>query len=401
MLSKITTLFLKIFTLPFWYIQKILPRDKKLWVFGAWAGHGYADNAKSVYEYILVNENKIKAIWITRNKNVFNKLKSIGYPVAMANSFKGFYYCLKAGVVFINNHPKDLNTLAINGAIQIWLWHGLMMKQIGQDARKFCADTNGVKIKLKQILQQLFYPELSYNPNFVINTSDFFTPYFCSAFKLNPTDVLITGYPRNDVLFTNTTERLIKELDEKFHHPIKIMYMPTWRDALYKENKPFNPFKSNDFSLSEFLRVLNEKNAVFLNKSHNFEKKIKYSNMTERFINLNNDQFTDLYLLIKDIDILITDYSSVYFDFLLTGKPIILAPFDYDTYITKSRPLYYDYYKEIEGIKVKNWSELIDVIKNEKYFNPSQQTISKFHTYQDNKSSQRVVEKVKRIVNVK
>ncbi|HHU55320.1 MAG TPA: hypothetical protein GXZ48_01320, partial [Acholeplasmataceae bacterium] len=73
----------------------------------------------------------------------------------------------------------------------------------------------------------------------------------------------------------------------------------------------------------------------------------------------------------------------------------------YDTYISKSRPLYYDYYKEIEGIKVKNWSELIDVIKNEKYFNPSQQTISKFHTYQDNKSSQRVVEKVKRIVNVK
>ena len=401
MINKIVILLLKIFTLPFWYIQKLIPRNKKCWIFGAGSGMMYFDNSKWLFEYVLKNEKNINAIWITRSKEIFKKLSNENKPVLMTNSLKGILTSLKAGVVFINNTPKDVNSRTINGSLQIWLWHGLMMKKIGKDARLFSKEQNGYKTKLFQIIQELIYPELSYNPDYVINTSEFFSPFFSSAFKLPKEKILLTGYPRNDALFSNDEEPLIKDINIRFDNPRKIIYLPTWRDSLYNKGMSFNPFNSYDFDLSLFMTILEETNSIFLNKGHYFESKnIGITSTSKRFINLDNNKYSDLYKLIKDVDVLITDYSSVYFDFILTGKPVILAPFDYKNYTTKSRPLYYDYFIEIDGIKASNWNELFEILKNSSYYKTSNQTIQKFHCYIDNLSSKRVVETTKQLLKI-
>jgi len=96
---------------------------------------------------------------------------------------------------------------------------------------------------------------------------------------------------------------------------------------------------------------------------------------------------------------LITDYSSVYFDFLLTDRPIIFAPFDYDSYIAKDRELYYDYDKVTPGPKCKDWDEVLDWIEKFKT-NPSlyqkerAKAKDKFHKYKDNKNSRRVFKEI-------
>lgn len=389
----------KIFTLPFWYIQKIIPRNKSIWLFGAGSGMLYFDNAKWLYEYVLSNKKSINAIWITRNKDIYKKLKGEDKPVYLTNSLKGIYYSLKAGVIFINNHPKDVNCRAINGALQIWLWHGLMMKQIGEDARLFSKQKNGFKTKLFQLFQAYIYPELSYRPDYIINTSEFFTPFFGSAFKLPPDNVLLTGYPRNDGLFSSDKEPIISELDDRFDHPIKVLYLPTWRDSLFNKRSSFNPFTSYGFNESQFLEILGAANTVFLFKGHNFQNIDMNEHMIHaRFIDLNEHVYSDLYKLIKDVDVLITDYSSVYFDFLLTGKPVILAPFDLEKYTTQSRPLYYDYFKEIEGVKASNWSEVFDIMRDRSYYKPTDEAVKKFHNYKDNLSCKRVTEKVIQLI---
>ena len=102
----------------------------------------------------------------------------------------------------------------------------------------------------------------------------------------------------------------------------------------------------------------------------------------------------------KDADILITDYSSVYFDFILTGKSVILAPFDFHSYTNQSRPLYYDYFKVIEGIKAHDWLEIFEILKDNSYYNTSNQTIMKFHLYLDNQSSKRIIETSKKLVEL-
>ena len=275
-----------------------------------------------------------------------------------------------------------------------------MMKQIGEDARLFSQMNNRKMTKILQFIKKTIYPELLYRPDYVINTSDFFTPFFRTAFNLPKEKILLTGYPRNDVLFSNEQEPLIKDINIRFNNPRKIIYLPTWRDSLYNKGKSFNPFNSYGFNISVFSDILEKTNSIFLYKGHNFESKHFNVTGSERFLNLDNSKYSDLYKLIKDIDILITDYSSVYFDFILTGKPVILAPFDFQTYTTLSRPLYYDYYKEIEGIKAFNWIELFEILKDNSYYNISNQTIKKFHHYIDNLSSKRVTEISKQLLEV-
>lgn len=401
MLVKAITLFFKIFTLPFWYLQRLFPRNKKLWLFGAGEGFLYSDNSKWLFEYAIENKKGYRSIWITRNKDVFKKLKREKKPVVMTNSLKGIYYSLRAGVLFLTNSPKDFNTRAINGAYQIWLWHGVMMKQIGIDANRFSYSKLNFKGKVLREIVKLIFPEYIYKPDFVINTSDYFTPFFCSAFNLSSDKVLITGYPRNDIIFTEKKDSFVKLIDAKYQNPFKILYLPTWRKTSYGSEDRFSPFHSFNFSLQDFLQFLEINNAVFLNKSHYFDKGNPLLNAQEtRFINLENDQISDLYLVLKDVDLLITDYSSVYFDFLLTGKPVILAPFDYESYISNSRPLYYDYFKEIEGIKASNWVELLEILKNKNYYSVSPATVRKFHKHPDRESSRRVIEVITDYLNI-
>lgn len=401
MIGKITTLLLKIVTLPFWYIQRLFPRDKKIWLFGAGSGMLYFDNAKWLYEFTLRNEKPINAIWITRSKEIYNKLTNENKPVLMTNSLKGILTSLRAGVVFINNTPKDVNSRAINGSLQIWLWHGLMMKQIGEDARLFSREKNGKMTKALQFIQETIYPELSYRPDYVINTSDFFTPFFSSAFNLPREKILLTGYPRNDALFSDGQDQLIEEINKKFNNPRIIIYLPTWRDSHFNIGKSFNPFNSYGFDITVFLGILEDTNSVFLNKGHNYESKdVNITGLSDRFINLNRCKYSDLYKLIKDVDLLITDYSSVYFDFILTGKPVVLAPFDFHSYTTESRPLYYDYFEEIEGVKASDWIELFEILKSNSYYNTSSQTIKKYHLYLDNLSSDRVIETTKNLIEL-
>jgi CDP-glycerol glycerophosphotransferase len=85
-----------------------------------------------------------------------------------------------------------------------------------------------------------------------------------------------------------------------------------------------------------------------------------------------------------------TDYSSVYFDFIITKKPVILAPFDYEEYLSTARGHYFSYFDEMEGVIAKNWDDIIDIIKKEKYFKISEKKIDLFDRYNDGNSCEKL-----------
>jgi len=89
-----------------------------------------------------------------------------------------------------------------------------------------------------------------------------------------------------------------------------------------------------------------------------------------------------------------TDYSSVYFDFIATRKPVILAPFDYDDYIKNSREHYFDYWKEMEGMKTEDWKEALEILTMEKYYTVGEETVKKFAEFNDGKSCEKVFEMI-------
>ena len=342
------------FFIPFWYLIKLFPRDENIWVFGSWFGDRFSDNPKVLFEYSLNQKNdNIKCVWLTNNNSVYLEHKNSYVYFFKKWSLKGIWYSLRAKKIIFSSGKVDVNPFFINGAITINLWHGAPMKKIGLDNKL-------VFNKYINILKIYIYPFIyEYNINYILSTSKIFDEKLSKAFNVRKENVLKFGYPRNDIFFKYSYKNsIIKKIDKEFNSPLKIMYLPTFRDG-GDNNELFNNYGFNPLTLNNYLEKIN---SIFIIKGHYASNSINFEKQYSRIINLENYENVDVNLILKNIDILLTDYSGAYFDFLLTKKPIIFTSFDFDEYITKRRELYFDYHTIISGPVAKNWSEVINCI---------------------------------------
>lgn len=395
-LARIYKAFLVLPRLLFWYSERIIPRSNKKWVFGSWFGEKYSDNSRAMYEYVLKEMPHIKALWLTGNRSVYYRLKQENKPVALLSSIKGKLFSLTAKIAFVTVERNEVNGFYLNGAKIVWLYHGMVIKCIMEDEKRFLTDGSNDKRNIKNKLVSLLLPyDKDYNVGSIIVTSDFFRPYFASAFKVSDDVIWADGYPRNDILFSNESEDIILKYRQLYPTAKFIIHMPTHRLHGLK-GKPFNPFDDYGFDSVKFYRALDDGDYVYFYKGHFYDSNSNVGLCNDRFVTITDQDFDILYRLVKDMDILITDYSSIYFDFLLLQKPIILTPFDYDEYITNERPLYYDYKENIIANTVYNWDELINLLNSQMFIEPNDDLINKFHRNRDGLSSKRIVEDIEK-----
>lgn len=376
-----------------WEIERIIPRNKKKWVFGAWFGDRYTDNSRAIYEYIIKNLPQIKAMWLTRNEDVYNRLKKEGKPVEYLSSWKGRCFALTSKIAFVTVSDIEVNGLFLNGARMVRLWHGMPLKHIGRDQR---IDAFGEAYYhpplLKRIYKGIVKRYTTQKNDCVLVTGNFFSPFFQTSFNVSENKVWNDGYPRNDELFSSVTEPIVTQYKEKYPHSKFIIFMPTHRTT-GPGGATFSPFDGFGFNQKAFFDLLEQKNLVFFYKGHFFDTTAKVDLSNERFVRVNDDMFDVLYRFVKDMDILITDYSSIYFDYLLLSKPIILTPFDYEDYIHNQRHLYFDY-DSLEAVKAYNWDQLMCILDNETYQKPSKKEIDRFFDHVDANSSKRIVKHI-------
>ena len=370
---------------PIWWLERLVPRSKNIWVFGAWYGQKYSDNSKWLYEYVLENEPHIKAVWITKNKDIYKKLCVQNKFVCMSASLKGVWWCLRAKYAFLTSGVVDVNALALKGCRQIWLWHGMPLKKILK-----CDDAYMKINPQKKMIQKLFNPYYTLNSYATITSSDFFIPYLKEAFGIDKIKILKTGLPRCDAFFSYKKERFIEEIKLKFKDAKIFIYMPTFRMASTRDGEKKSLFvKQYGFDLKEFEDFLVSNNIVFLFKPHFVDYGIKIDIVTDRFIYLKDEMYEDLYCLLNNVDALLTDYSSVYFDFLASRKPAFLLPFDYDVYLNSSRSHFFNMFTEMNGQACKNWKDFYIQVKEN--YNNTEKDLQKFGQYLDGHSSERIV----------
>jgi CDP-glycerol glycerophosphotransferase (TagB/SpsB family) len=366
--------------IPFWWLQLLIPRNNNLWIFGGWSGEKYSDNAKVLFEYVKTNNPEIKALWLTRDKKIQENIENC----ISINSLSGIYYSLRAGIVIYSSGKADVNRFFINGAKVIQTWHGAPMKKIGLDDKY-------ANSSIKNFILKFFYQFIyEFNQDAVVSTAEIFNEKLCSAFDIKPNQIFLTGYPRNDIFFNGKKHQLIKLWDKQFNNPQKIIYLPTFRG--YK--KEFSPFKEFNFIEEEWEKYLERTNSILVSKGHFVGKSICNKMDNRRVINLSDNMIDDLNPLLKDIDVLITDYSGAYFDFLLTGNPIILAPFDIEKYLSESRELYFDYYHDIDGVKCYNWGEILSTLKKGNIGLSNNINVRKYNSFVDGDSSMRLVKEI-------
>lgn len=372
------------------YLSYLYPRKKNIWVFGSWFGHTYSDNSKYLFEYIDKNTT-IKAIWISKNKDIITKLKSHGFLAYHYGSLASFYYISIAKVGVVSCAPHDIASYSIAGMKIINLWHGTPLKKIMFDVEGY------KKLGLLNQINRLFFPFKFISFSMITASSEETKSIYASAFQISSNKIKITGYPRNDAFYIQNQENpFIKKIDVwKAKGYYTGIYLPTHRDT--EKNKFYN-------SLIENLKILDKeldnKKIRTIIKLHFYlndlvqKSKIHFNNLV---LIDESDIDSDLYAILPHMDYLITDYSSVYFDYLLADKPIIFFPFDIEEYLTKDRELYYDFEEVTPGYKVYNSFDLAKKLTEisigiDEYSGQRAEINNKFNTYTSTSSKRVYIE---------
>ena len=360
----------QILILPIYWCTNIFPRRKEIWLFGSTFGRRFADNPRYLYLYCTKHgkELGIRPIWISHNANIVECLSAKGYEAYKYNSLKGIYYALVGKVYLYDNYSKDINFWQSAGSLKINMWHGIPLKKIQADNKydRFRNPQNGWE-RWKNLPRNLSDEKPS---DYVLTTSKYMEPIFSSAFRTK--NVLICGYPRTDYLVFDEIENIfsqkeqqevevVKTYKEKYkkYFPIVVFYMPTFRDSEIRFFDLMN--------LERFQEYLEANHIMFCIKLHPKSKlKKEFEKISGKgFENiLIIDADSDPYVLLKITDILVTDYSSIYFDFLLLDRPIIFFDYDREKYVTESRELYFDYESITPGEKVETMEGLIEAIEH-------------------------------------
>ena len=336
-------------------------RDPLLWLFGEWFGERCNDNCLNMANYVSEYHPEINVFWAAKRqcdcKGLNPKIHIVYFGTRNAlNTYR------KAGVVFMNQGFGDFSISGFNyfgNALTINLWHGVMWKRIGHDGSRRNNFLYRIYTKMN---------DFAFGADKYVATSEEYAKVCESAFGAKKAQIIRVGYPRNALFYdedsiVNARKSILLQLKEEtgmpFDDNVKIItYMPTFRD------KKDDTFSFESFSeYSELSDVLIKLNAIILQKAHFINQKRNQKNDTEyndRVFEFNN---VDAQILLAATDLLVTDYSSCFFDFLLLDRPIIHFIYDYNYYAVKDRGLYYKYQDVCCGDVVFDKESLIKSIQ--------------------------------------
>ncbi len=344
--------------LPVYWMSFLVPRDRKLWLFGSTFGRRFADNPKYLYLYVSQHKKElgVRPVWISHDKSIVSMLSEKGYEAYYYHSVKGIWLALRGKVYIFDNYSKDINFWQSGGAVKVNLWHGIPLKKIQAD-NLFDSFRHPRNLweKWKNFPRNLSDEKPHH---YVLATSKFIKPVFASAFRTR--NVIVCGYPRNDSMFPGRVRnlymtqegRLLKGIQHKVNvgGMRMVYYMPTFRKS---EEKFFDVVDIK--KLGSFL----ERNRLLLCIKLHPKSKLQgqFKRLGSRHITVIGAD-ADPYVFMGCSSVLVTDYSSVYFDYLLTGKPVVFFCYDLEEYLRDERAMYFSYKGYTPGRKAFTYKGL-------------------------------------------
>lgn len=345
--------------LPIYWFSFLIPRNKNIWLFGSTFGRRFADNPRYLYTYITQEHKNIKAIWITHNKEIVKLLSTSGFEAYYCYSLKGIWYSLRGKVYIFDNYSKDINFWTSGGAIKINLWHGVGNKRINYDNEyDFVRHPRTLWERMRNYPRRITDEKPSH---YILATAPIISQIFTRAFQVDSSHIIQAGYPRNDTLFkewkhhlyTKEEKKLVSVLEKGKKDGKTILgYIPTFRLSEKKLIKVMDLYIFNEFLKKNNMFLVYKFHPKSLLKGE-FEK-VKFPNMYHVASN------TDVNSFLAKIDILITDYSSVYSDFMLLDRPAIAFHYDFSEYAKNTRGTYFKFEEYMPEIKATTMEELME-----------------------------------------
>lgn len=370
----------------FYKVGKLFIRvDKNLILFESGLGKQYSDSPRYIYEEILNRNLNYKKVWVYNKQHRFpdhntKKIKRL--------SPQYYYYLLKAGY-WVNNQNFPTYIKKRPQTIYLQTWHGTPLKKMLYDLDQVFGRDDGYIDRVGSAVK---------NWNYLVSPSPYATKAFRSAFHYEK-DVLEVGYPRNDIFYKPERFELAEKVRNRLHLPAGkkvILYAPTFRDNQTTKNNKFT-FEI-EMDLDQMKEELGDEYIILLRLHVVVSSKLKIDESIKDFA-FNVSNYPDIQELMLVSDMLMTDYSSVFFDYANTGNPILFFTYDLEEYRDDLRGFYMDLEKEAPGPLVFNTEDIIHTIKNIDIVNNQyKEKYKKFQeTYcplEDGNASKRVVDRV-------
>lgn len=336
------------------YILGKLPSNKKIIVFESFLGKQFSDNPRAIYEYLKEHEFPYKLYWSVDKKYVHH-FSDKNLQCIRRFSIKWLFIMPRASFWVTNSRmplwiPKPKSTTYLQ------TWHGTPLKKLAADMDEvYMPGTTAEKYKRNFIKE-------AKNWDYLISPNAYSTEIFRRAFQFDK-EVLETGYPRNDYICKyndqETAKKLAMELNIPVHKKV-ILYAPTWRDNQFFTTGKYRFDINLDLNL---LKQRLEDDYVILFRLHYLiSENLDLSAFDGFSYDMSNHKdIRELYVM---ADILITDYSSVFFDYSNLRRPMIFYVYDMEEYRDKLRGFYFDFEQEAPGPLVKTTEEVIEAVKH-------------------------------------
>ena len=391
--------------------SRIFWRDRRVVSF--FSEPPYSGNARALYEYMkhegVDKRYGLELVWLVQSKEWENILKRYGVDACYVRRYEciRMYLCSRVHVAdtFIMNVRRF-----VKGPRTIFLltWHG---------------------IPFKTVLRHCWPQEVNRIVDYSIATSTYTAMLTAASVGICPAKIRVTGYPRNDRLLLRTRREALQILSQVLGRDVNnferiILYAPTYRhgDAIvgreYVEGAPMDTLANIPLDyLRELDRVLERYRALLIVKYHHIDE-IYYERKATRLfeerirgLQTHNIRLvtsselgriaSDVYDIFPAIDVLITDYSSIFYDYLLLDRPVIFYMYDLEKYI-KDRGLIIDvealpHY--VPGPIAKTPRQLIElvrrVLEDGDIEADKRRALTRLvHRYRDSGSSRRVWEQI-------
>ncbi len=339
----------KILRSAYYPLQQRLPiRDSVLFI--SWKGKQCGDNPLGIAAELRRRGDDREHVWAVNDWSV----AAPGNARVVLRGTEDYYEALARSRYVIANDDMEPVFTKRDGQIYVQTWHGTPLKKIGFDIERpqFISGTS----YFDQLANDVAKWDLLLSPN------PFSTQIMRRAFRYDG-DILDSGYPRNDVLLSGDAARVAAAVRQRLGLPDGkrvVLYAPTWRDNQYYASGRYR----FDFrlDLERAWQQLGDDHVVLFRGHHHMADDVPAGGRPGFALNVTG--YPDISELFLVSDVLVTDYSSVMFDFAATGRPMLFFTYDLEQYRDSLRGFYFDFEAEAPGPLLATSDEVIAAIGN-------------------------------------
>ena len=381
----------------------LVPRRRDLWVFGS--GPGIGEGALALYRVAERAGHDRSLLWLARDEADLATAAGLSIPAVLKSSRRGLWATLRARVIVVTHGFGDANRYGIRGGFVVQLWHGIPLKRINLDSAETLRTRLLPDSGLLRRMLRLMYRAAARSIDLLPAASEVSAQRLRTAFDLPDQRVVVTGDPRDDVLLTGEDAERSAAARALVFDRLGIaptgsrilLYAPTWRDG------EVDPGIPNVEEWQRIVALLEETDSLLLVRPHphGVGDYAAGPTLSERVLMFDSRLCTDVTPALPAVDMLITDYSSIAYDFALTGRPIVFLAPDVESY-SASRGLYVPYAAFSGGSETVSWGETVDLIvragtspaTRKRLAEHSEQLATTHHAFRDGRNTDRVYREI-------